>query len=152
MISNNFMLALNAEQNARVAADDYLSALVLSVDEESKVRDKMLSEDLEDHKEDNAIQFKDLEDRLLSTIEHDRHYSIYDNDELIKTYPYELKDFAVNVLNASVKDALVLNKSNTAVASIINGEKTSDGKNVFIVSFYSIIDDVDILRAVYPGN
>ena len=89
---------------------------------------------------------------MISTIAHDKHYAIYDNEEILKTYPYALKDFAVNVLNTSLKDGIVLNDANIPVANIVLGGKTESIEDIFLVTFYDTLDDVKILQAVWPGS
>ena len=149
---NDITLALGAESNERQTTDKNLSNFTIDVDNKSKQRDFSIIQDLEQHKEDNIKHFSELEEKLISTIAHDKHYAIYDNEEILKTYPYALKDFAVNVLNTSLKDGIVLNDANIPVANIVLGGKTESSEDVFLVTFYDTLDDVKILQAVWPGS
>ena len=45
---------------------------------------------------------------MLSTVMHDKHYIINgENYELLSKYPYELKDYAINIINTSVNDGTI---------------------------------------------
>lgn len=145
-------LALDGESNTRKLADQEISGLVLSVDAQSKLRDLQLETTLEEHAKGNAQQFKDLEAEMLSTVAHDKHYAILDSEEMFKSYPYELQDFAVNVLNTTVKDGIVITDASIPVASVVRGEPTEAGESTYVVTFYDSLEDVHLLQAVWPGS
>ena len=79
---NDITLALGAESNERQTTDKNLSNFTIVVDNKSKQRDFSIIQDLEQHKEDNIKHFSELEEKLISTIAHDKHYAIYDNEEI----------------------------------------------------------------------
>ena len=145
-------LALDGESNTRKLADQEISGLVMSVDAQSKLRDLQLETTLEEHAKGNAQQFKDLETEMLSTVARDKHYAILDSEEMFKSYPYELQDFAVNVLNTTVKDGIVITDASIPVASVVRGEMTEAGESTYVVTFYDSLEDANLLQAVWPGS
>ena len=58
-------------------------------------------QDFDDHVQENKGAFDFLSNYLLSSLEHDCHYTIVDD---FKEIPYHVKDFAVNVIDAGASD------------------------------------------------
>ena len=58
-------------------------------------------QDFDDHAKQNKDAFDLLSNGLLSSLEHDRHYTIVDD---FKEIPYHVKDFAINVIEAGASD------------------------------------------------
>jgi hypothetical protein len=42
---------------------------------------------------------------MLSSIEHDKHYQIYNSSELTTSIPYKLHNFGINVIEYAVNNA-----------------------------------------------
>ena len=103
-------LNLRGEIIDRVTADKKLE---LSIDTEAKnsiARDTEISNKLEQHILDNEEQFDYAHREMLSTVEHNRHYTInYINGtvKLTDTWPFGCKDFAVNIYKPTVNDGAV---------------------------------------------
>ena len=58
-------------------------------------------QDFDDHVQENKETFDFLSNYLLSSLEHDRHYTIVDD---FKEIPYHVKDFSINVIEAGASD------------------------------------------------
>ena len=102
-------VALNAETQERMRQDGLLSDYVASVNVSSENRFISAMNALSTHEADNVEQFADLSGKLTDRIEHERHYVIWgQNEEILKSYPYRLKDFATNIIKTSIKDGTVV--------------------------------------------
>ena len=102
-------VALNAETQERMRQDGLLSDYVASVNVSSENRFISAMNALSTHEADNVEQFADLSGKLTDRIEHERHYVIWgQNEEILKSYPYRLKDFATNIIKTSIKDGIVV--------------------------------------------
>ena len=67
-----------------------------------------LSDSFEVHKAENAEDFAQLSASMLSNIENVKHYHIYGmNGELLRSYPYDVRDFYVNVIKDTAKDIAI---------------------------------------------
>lgn len=102
-------VALNAETQERMRQDGLLSDYVASVNVSSENRFISAMNALSTHEADNVEQLADLSRKLTDRIEHDRHYVIWgQNEEILKSYPYRLKDFAANIIKTSIKDGIAV--------------------------------------------
>ena len=102
-------VALNAETQERMRQDGLLSDYVASVNVSSENRFISAMNALSTHEADNVEQFADLSGKLTDRIEHERHYVIWgQNEEILKSYPYRLKDFATNIIKTSITDGTVV--------------------------------------------
>jgi len=121
----------------RKIADEKLELNIAAVSQRSQVRDNELSAELSAHIEENRRQFDDLNLSILNRIEHDRHYEIYKGQSTYKTtdcWPYDCKDFAVNIYNPTLNDGAVYYNDNA-------------GKRYEIGSLYK-----NTLESLYPFN
>lgn len=102
-------VALNAETQERMRQDGLLSDYVASVNVSSENRFISAMNALSTHEADNVEQLADLYRKLTDRIEHERHYVIWgQNEEILKSYPYRLKDFAANIIKTSIKDGIAV--------------------------------------------
>ena len=102
-------VALNAETQERMRQDGLLSDYVASVNVSSENRFISAMNALSTHEADNVEQLADLSGKLADRIEHERHYVIWgQNEEILKSYPYRLKDFAANIIKTSIKDGIAV--------------------------------------------
>ena len=102
-------VALNAETQERMRQDGLLSDYVASVNVSSENRFISAMNALSTHEADNVEQLADLSGKLTDRIEHERHYVIWgQNEEILKSYPYRLKDFAANIIKTSIKDGIAV--------------------------------------------
>ena len=102
-------VALNAETQERMRQDGLLSDYVASVNVSSENRFISAMNALSTHEADNVEQLADLSRKLADRIEHARHYVIWgQNEEILKSYPYRLKDFAANIIKTSIKDGIAV--------------------------------------------
>ncbi len=97
---------LIGEINDRIITDNIQMSAILSVQNASIVRDTALSVALSAHNQQNLNDFIYANTKMLSTVEHERHYVINDNDPA-KDYPYVANDYEVNVFRANVPDGRV---------------------------------------------
>jgi hypothetical protein len=97
---------LGYETFIRSKQDEQLSNLISNVEKESIIRDTDLNNSLYEHTEQAKKELTETKSTLLSAIEKDRHYVI--NFENTHAYPFNSKDFAVNVYNTKVVDGIVV--------------------------------------------
>jgi hypothetical protein len=97
---------LGYETFIRSKQDEQLSNLISNVEKESIIRDTDLNNSLYEHIEQAKKELTETKSTLLSAIEKDRHYVI--NFENTHAYPFNSKDFAVNVYNTKVVDGVVV--------------------------------------------
>jgi hypothetical protein len=97
---------LGYETFIRSKQDEQLSNLISNVEKESIIRDTDLNNSLYEHTEQAKKELTETKSTLLSAIEKDRHYVI--NFENTHAYPFNSKDFAVNVYNTKVVDGVVV--------------------------------------------
>lgn len=100
----------------RILEDSKLHKAIENAVMSSEERDNELSAALKLHTEDNSAEFKTADEKMLSTVEHERHYTI-NKDKTTNSYPYEAKDYAVNVFRASVPDARVSYTNDSGVTT-----------------------------------
>ena len=84
---------------------------------------------------------------MLSTVMHDKHYIINgENYELLSKYPYELKDYAINIINTSVNDGTI--KYNGVDIGTI--AKIADDK--IKIKFLDLANATDLKIAIIPNS
>lgn len=136
---------MSAETSARISADaeisktltehhdkigilldrcETLNELALSVDENSVERHEDMLQKLAEHDEKNEQRFLAEHIEMLSTVEKDRHYEIYDATDLTASYPYKLNDYAVNVINTTVQGYVLSSATGSIDANV---KKNDDG-------------------------
>ena len=146
-------LNLGAETKDRIIEDNKLLCTITNVNLSSIERDDMLSAALSMHIQDNIEEFQYADAKMLSTVEHDRHY-IINKDGTTASYPYKAKDYAVNVFRASVPDARVtytnIGGQTSEVGTIKLDSDTSD-KLPFTFKAYTNIEEPAIASALI-GN
>ena len=97
---------LGYETFIRSKQDEQLSNLISNVEKESIIRDTDLSNSLHEHAEQAKKELAETKSTLLSAIEKDRHYVI--NFENTYAYPFNSKDFAVNIYDTKIVDGNVV--------------------------------------------
>ena len=97
-------LRLDAEANTRYTEDTRLDFRIDNIDNMSNERYLSAMSALAEHAELNEQQLRDLSAVIDDKVEHDKHYEIIDSDKIQSTYPYVLKDFAINRLEISAID------------------------------------------------
>lgn len=94
LLSDNLM----SETSSRIDGDRAISGAFknfVDVDFAKHVQD------FDDYAQQNKDAFDLLSNCMLSSLEHDRHYTIVDD---FKEIPYHVKDFAINVIEAGASD------------------------------------------------
>ena len=99
-----------------------------------------------DHVQENKDTFDFLNNYMLSSIEHDRHYTIVDD---FKEIPYRVKEFAVNVIEAGASDVEI--KYGGIVIGYGTYIKGVDGSTKLRVSI-STDDKIPALINAIPGT
>ena len=105
-------------------------------------------QDFDDHAQQNKDAFDLLSNCLLSSLEHDRHYTIVDD---FKEIPYHVKDFAINVIEAGASDVEIKygeSEKTIGYGTYIEGV---DGSTKLRVSI-STNDKIPELINVIPGT
>lgn len=97
-------LRLDAEANTRYTEDTRLDFRIDELDNMSNERYLSAMSALAEHAELNEQQLRDLSAVIDDKVEHDKHYEIIDTEKIQSTYPYVLKDFAINRLEISAVD------------------------------------------------
>lgn len=97
-------LRLDAEANTRYTEDTRLDFRIDNIDNMSNERYLSAMSALTEHAELNEQQLRDLSAVIDDKVEHDKHYKIIDSEKIQSTYPYVLKDFAINRLEISAID------------------------------------------------
>ena len=97
-------LRLDAESNTRYAEDTRLDIRIDELDNQSNARYLSAMSALAEHAELNEQQLRDLSVTIDDKVEHDKHYEIIDTEKIQSTYPYVLKDYAINRLEISAVD------------------------------------------------
>lgn len=126
--------------SARLSNDENAFKTFVDVDFAQHVQD------FDDHVQENKETFDLLSNCLLSSLEHDRHYTIVDD---FKEIPYHVKDFAVNVIEAGASD-VEIKYSGTVIGygTYIEGV---DGSTKLRVSI-STDDKIPALINAIPGT
>ena len=145
---------LNSETRNRILEDGKLLTTILSVNDDSITRDNILSDALLAHEQCNIEEFAQADAKMLSTVEHERHYFI-NNVGTTASYPFVVKDYAVNVFRASIPAGRVLfNNTDTGITSEV-GKIKLDGagdKLPFTFTTYDNIQDPAIASALVGGK
>lgn len=102
MIDTN--LRLDAEINARSDDDARLDLRIDNIDNMSNERYLSAMSALAEHAQLNEQQLRELSAIIDDKVEHDKHYEIIGTKKIQSTYPYVLKDFAINRLEISAID------------------------------------------------
>ena len=97
-------LRLDAEANTRYTEDTRLDFRIDKLDNMSNERYLSAMSALAKHADLNEQQLRDLSAVIDDKVEHDKHYEIIDTEKIQSTYPYVLKDFAINRLEISAID------------------------------------------------
>ena len=85
---------------------------------------------------------------MLSTVEKDRHYEIVGANVLTASYPYKLKDFAVNTIDTTVQGYVLSSPDGLVDANV---KKNDD--DTITVEFYNNINPLrTAYYAVQPGQ
>lgn len=108
--------ALLSEKDQREHADSILQdeILDLSIQFDGHVSSfNQFSADMssafDEHVQDNIETFDFLSNFMLSSLEHDRHYTIYGtNGETTRSIPYQVKEFAVNIIRTGTTDVQIV--------------------------------------------
>ena len=146
LLSNDLI----SETSSRIACDKAISAR-LSNDENVfktfvNVDFSQHVQDFDDHAQENKDTFDLLSNCLLSSLEHDRHYTIVDD---FKEIPYRVKDFAINVIEAGASDVEI--KYGEKVIGYGTYIEGVDGSTKLRVSI-STNDKIPELINVIPGT
>ena len=125
-----------------------LNELALSVDDNSKNRHEDALQKLTEHDEKNEQRFKDMHNEMLSTVESRRHYEICGSTTLTASYPYQLRDYAINTIDTHVQGYVLSSSTGSIVANV---EELDDDK--ITVRFYNNIKPfTHAYYAVQPGQ
>ena len=103
---NTIIGYINSETSRAKNIEEKLSILTLSVDNNSIERLAIIRNELNTHSLENNEQFSKAHNEMLSTVERERHYSI-NSGSIEQSYPYILKDFAVNRITTNIIDKVV---------------------------------------------
>ena len=143
---------LGKETFTRGSADKQLDEKINQVDINSNLRDLELADDLLKYSNQAKKELSETKDTLLSAIEKDRHYIINFGENGIKTtdtFPFNSKDFAVNIYDATVVDGMVKYTNNSGIHSI--GEVTKDANGGIILKTFAKFTTSDLSEALYTN-
>ena len=140
---------LEAEANGRLNTDQILSNQIISIEEIEAEHYAKLTSDIADHKAENELRFDEADSKMLSTVAHDKHYEIYGEAEgLFNSYPYKLKDYAMNVVYTAINTAVIVDakNSNAIVGSVVESAAKTE------IKFYDLENDPELRKMVYPKS
>lgn len=99
------------------------------------------------HEAQNEADFAEADAKMLSTVAHDKHYDIYGEAEgLFNSYPYKLKDYAMNVVYTSINTAVIVDsKHGNAIVGVVteNADRTE-------IKFYDLENDPELRKLINP--
>ena len=140
---------LEAEANGRLETDQILSNQIIDLEETEAEHYAELTADIADHKAENEQRFDEADAKMLSTVAHDKHYEIYGEAEgLFNSYPYKLKDYAMNVVHTAINTAVIVDAKN---GNAIVGSVTESAAKTEI-KFYDLENDPELRKMVHPKS
>lgn len=143
-LSIQMISAQNDIENLQLSSQEMSASIDNAKDDISNVSNELdnLSNQFESHKVDNDENFAKLSTDMLSNIQNDKHYHVHGlNGELLKSYPYDVKDFHVNVIKDTAKDIAIAydgrklgygyfnNQQNDNIHVVLNGLNTTPVAN-----------------------
>lgn len=149
----NFAIA--GEKYDRIFEDNKIYDTISGVVSDYISADKQLSDAAEQGLTDLSNALNDTEQRLLTAIAHDRHYTLNADSTTVDTWPLLAKDMAVNVFDLTLADGQVMYDDHGTPIEVAQLNVISDDRPTYFgfeVKTYAGIKSDSIVSSIHENT